>query len=27
LSKEGAKTFEQFIQGHKGAISMNQGVI
>jgi len=27
LSTEGAKTFEQFIQGQKGAISMNQGVI
>jgi TPR repeat protein len=27
LSTEGSKTFEQFIQGQKGAISMNQGVI
>ena len=27
LSPEGSRKFEQFIQGHKGAISMNQGVI
>jgi TPR repeat protein len=27
LSPEGARKFEQFIQGSKGAISMNQGVI
>ena len=27
LSPEGANKFAQFIQGHKGAISMNDGVI
>jgi hypothetical protein len=27
LSSEGARKFEQFMQGHKGAISMNEGVI
>jgi TPR repeat protein len=27
LTSEGARKFEQFIKGHKGAISMNEGVI